>query len=57
MLTTNEIIFATTLNATKIRLTPNVDVKNLRLEVFACSPIGMISRLYFGCHILIFFLQ
>ncbi|CAF1321223.1 unnamed protein product [Adineta steineri] len=33
----NEIILSTTLNATKIRITPNSDVKNLHVEVFACS--------------------
>lgn len=31
------------MNATKIRLTPNSDVKNLRLEVFACSHYGKIE--------------
>jgi hypothetical protein len=44
----NEIIFATTLNATKIRLTPNGDVKNLRLEVFACSDFGRINEMMFS---------
>ncbi|CAF3717462.1 unnamed protein product, partial [Rotaria socialis] len=36
VLTNNEIIFSRTLNATKIRLTPNSDLENLRLAVFAC---------------------
>ncbi len=44
-MTSNEIIFAITLNATKIRITPNGDVKNLRLEVFACSHYGKTSIL------------
>ncbi|CAF2178339.1 unnamed protein product [Rotaria magnacalcarata] len=38
VLTNSEIIFSRTLNATKIRLTPNSGVENLRLEVFACGP-------------------
>ncbi|CAF2527114.1 unnamed protein product [Rotaria sp. Silwood2] len=39
VLTNNEIIFPRTLNATKIRLTPNGDVENLHLEIFACAPL------------------
>ncbi|UJR29915.1 hypothetical protein I4U23_017463 [Adineta vaga] len=37
VLTNNELILPTTLNATKIRISPNGEVKNLHVEVYACS--------------------
>lgn len=46
VITDNEVIFPITLNATKIRITPNGDVKNLRIEIFACSPFGIKDENY-----------
>jgi hypothetical protein len=54
-LTNSEVIFSTTLNATKIRLTPNGDVKNVRLEVFACSSYGMNYKTVLFFYILVLF--
>jgi hypothetical protein len=45
-LKSSEISFANPLYITRIRLAPNSDAKNIRLELFACVPSGKTATIF-----------